>query len=66
MDLATADDLVAQEYEVKPGTLVLKYDFILVSEVEAKDLRDKEAEKALGSLGRKFTMLNGLPVPDVD
>lgn len=66
VDLTTADNSVAQEYEVKPGTLVLTYDFILVSEAEAKDLREKEAKKALGALGRKFTMLNGLPVPDVD
>lgn len=57
---------MAKKYQVKPGTPVLTYDFILVSEAEARDLREKEAKKALGALGRKFTMLNGLPVPDVD
>lgn len=66
VDLTKADDLVAQEYQVKPGTLVLTYEFILVSEAEAKDLREEEAKKALGALGRKCTMLNGLPVPEID
>lgn len=66
MDLTTADDLVAQEYQVKPGTSVLTYEFILVSEAEARDLREKEAKEALEALGRKCIMLNGLPVPDID
>ena len=57
---------MAQKYQVKPGTLVLTYDFVLVLKAEAKELREMEAKKALAALGRKFTMLNGLPVPDVD
>ena len=66
MDLTTADESVARKYQVKSGTLVLTYDFILVSETEAKDLREKGAKKAFEALGIKYTVLNGLPVPDVD
>lgn len=57
---------MAREYQVKRGTLVLKYDFVLVSEAEASDLREQMAKKALEDLGRKVKILNGLPVPDVD
>ena len=57
---------MAREYQVKRGTLVLQYDFVLVSEAEARDLREQMAKKALEDLGRKVRILNGLPVPDVD
>jgi hypothetical protein len=57
---------MANEYHITPGTLVLQYDFVLVSETEASDLREQKSKKALEGLGRKFKMLNELPVPDVD
>lgn len=66
VDLITADKETAQKYQVRPGTLVLRYEFILVSEAEARNFREKETKQALGALGRNFTMLNGLPVADVD
>ena len=61
-----ADEAVAKKYDVKPGSKVMKYDFILASEKEVSDERNKRAEQALAELGHKTKWLNGLPVPDVD
>ena len=66
VDLELADDATAMQYNVKPGTLVLKYDFVLVSDKEADDLRDEKSRQALAALGRRVKILDGLPVPDVD
>lgn len=66
MDLLPADEETAKRYHVEPGTLTLKYDFVLVSEKEARDLRDERSRKAFKALGRRMKLLDGLPVPDVD
>jgi len=66
VDMHPADEEIAKKYDVKVGTLTLKYDFVLVSEKEAKDLRDRKSREALEALGRKVKLLDGLPVPDVD
>ncbi|MCJ1247128.1 hypothetical protein MMC30_004339 [Trapelia coarctata] len=66
VDLHPADEETVEKYGVKPGTLTLKYDFVLVSEKEASDLRDEKSRKALEALGRSMKLLDGLPVPDVD
>ena len=66
VDMHPADEETAKKYDVKPEALVLKYDFVLVSDKEASDLRDEKSRKALADLGRKVKLLNGLPVPDVD
>ncbi|KAI9844044.1 MAG: hypothetical protein M1830_007660, partial [Pleopsidium flavum] len=51
---------------VQPGSKMIKYDFALVSEKEASDLRNERSKNALADLGRRVKLLNGLPVPDVD
>lgn len=66
VDLHEVGDPTAKKYDVKPGSLVLTHDFVLVSDKEATDLRDEKSKKALAALGRKIKLLNGLPVPDVD
>jgi len=66
ISLHPADEETAKKYGVKPGTLTLKYDFVLVSEKEASDLRDERSRKALEALGRRMKLVDGLPVPDVD
>lgn len=66
VDLEPADVATAERYDVKPGILVLQYDFVLVSDKEANDLRDEESRRALAALGRRVQILDGLPVPDVD
>jgi hypothetical protein len=57
----------AKKYDVKEDTKLLKYDFVLVTDKETKQLRHDEAVKAMKGLGRENMMIvNGLPVPDVD
>lgn len=64
--LEVEDEETAARYGVEVGTKMIKYDFVLVSEKEASDLRNERSKKALADLGRKVTLLDGLPVPDVD
>lgn len=66
VDFHPADSTTAQEYDVPVGTSVLQHDFVLVSDVEARDLRDQRSKQALADLGRKIKLVDGLPVPDVD
>ncbi|OAL00585.1 catechol 1,2-dioxygenase-like protein [Phaeosphaeriaceae sp. SRC1lsM3a] len=65
--LETVTPELAKEYGVKEGTQLLKYDFVLVTDEETKQLRHDEAVKAMKGLGREGMMIvNGLPVPEVD
>jgi hypothetical protein len=67
VDLATVDAEQAKKYDVKEGTKLLTYDFVLVTDEETKKLRDEEALKAMKALGRdNMAIINGLLVPDVD
>jgi len=66
VDLSTVDAETANKYNVKEGTKLMTYDFVLVSEEEAQRLREEEAMKAMAALGRRMKMYEGLPVPDVD
>ncbi|KAF2828642.1 aromatic compound dioxygenase [Ophiobolus disseminans] len=65
--LDTVDAQTAKQYDVEAGTQVLRYDFVLTTDDETKQLRHDEAVKAMKSLGREgMIVINGLPVPDVD
>ena len=66
VDFRPADSMMAKQYEVKPGSLVLEQDFVLVTDAEASDLRNARSRKALADLGMRVTMVEGLPVPEVD
>lgn len=67
VDLGTVTPAQAQQYNVKEGTKLLTYDFVLVTDEETKTLRDEEARKAMEALGREnMRIIEGLPVPDVD
>lgn len=66
VDLESVDDATAKQYNVKPGIMLLKYDFVLITDKEATDLRNEQTKKALTDLGRKMKLINGLPIPDVD
>lgn len=57
---------MATKYGVEPGTALLTHDFVLVNEKEASDVRNQKSIEALQKLGRKVTIIDGLPVPDVD
>ena len=66
VDYTQVDRETAKKYGVKEGTLLMTYDFVLVSDKEAGDLREEKSRKALEGLGRKVKFLEGLPIPDVD
>lgn len=44
----------------------MTYDFVLVSEKESQELREKNAMEAMKAQGRSMKLWKGLPVPDVD
>lgn len=67
IDLGTVTADQVRKYDVKEGTKLLTYDFVLVTDEEVKKLRDEEAKKAMVALGiEKMRIIEGLPVPDVD
>lgn len=66
IDLESVDDATAKQYNVNPGMRLLKHDFFMVNEHQARELRDEKAREALAGLGRKLKLVNSLPVPDVD
>lgn len=66
IDVGTVTSEQVQKYGVKEGTNLIAYDFVLVSEKEAGQLREKKAMEAMEAQGRKMKMYEGLPVPDVD
>ena len=67
VDLKTVtDEQMAAKYGVEVGIKLLTYDFVLVSDAEAEELRGKKALEAMAAQGRKMKLYNGLPVPDVD
>jgi hypothetical protein len=66
VDLGKVTAEQAKKYGVPEGGKLITYDFVLVSDVEAKNLREEEAMKAMKALGRRMKLYEGLPVPDVD
>ena len=66
VDLDPLPKSLATQYSLPPNSLLLKFDFVLVTEKEASDLRNKKSKKALEDLGRRVRIMEGLPVPDVD
>lgn len=67
VDLDRADAATAQEYNVEEGIWLLRHNFVLVSEKETKELRDRNAIDALAKLGLTHLELVGhLPVPELD
>ena len=66
IDLGTVNAEQASKYNVKEGSKLISYDFVLVTEEESRKLREKNAIEAMEKLGRNMKLYNGLPVPDVD
>ena len=66
IDLGTVNKEQAGTYGVKEGSKLMTYEFVLVSEEESRNLRQKNAMQAMEKLGRRMKLYNGLPVPDVD
>lgn len=63
VDLGTVDAEMAAKYDVPVGTTLLSYDFVLLTEAEARDLRRKNAIEAMEKQRRKVVFHNDLPVP---
>jgi len=68
VDLKTVSDVEgwANKYNVAPSTRLLTYDFVLVTDKETAELRDKEARKQVEKLEQMMKIVEGLIVPDVD
>lgn len=66
VDLGTVSVEQAKKHGVKEGSKLLTYEFVLVTDEDAKKLREEEARKAMEALGRRMKIYEGLPVPDVD
>lgn len=64
VDLSTVTDQdMSARYDVKHGTPLLTYDFVLLTDQEARDLRKREAIEAMEKQKRKVTFHNDLPIP---
>jgi len=66
VELGTVSKNQASQYGVEEGSKLMTYDFVLVTDTEAKELRESKAMEAMRSQGRKMKLYNGLPIPDVD
>ncbi|KAL4801793.1 Intradiol ring-cleavage dioxygenase [Aspergillus unguis] len=67
VDLSTVDDeATANKYGVKVGTKLLQYNFVLLTDTQARELRRKNAIETFAKQGRKVVFHNDLPVPAVE
>ncbi|RDW80118.1 intradiol ring-cleavage dioxygenase-1 [Coleophoma cylindrospora] len=66
VDLGKVNAEQAKKYGVKEGSALIEYDFVLVTDQEAQELREKKAMEAMKAQGRKMKMWKGLPIPDLD
>ena len=60
------DGKMAEQFGVKLGTKLIKYDFVLVTNEAAMELRLAEAKKSMKAQGIDAVFLDGLPVPALD
>ena len=66
VDLAKADKATAEKYDVEEGCWLLHHDFVLVTDKETQELRDKNAMEAMEKLGLRMKLVDHLPVPELD
>lgn len=65
--LGKVDEPQSQKYNIDVGAALIEHDFVLATDKETADLRDKNSLKAFENLGLKARIgVGGLPVPDVD
>jgi hypothetical protein len=60
------DSATAKEYGVPEDSWILKHDFVLTTDKETENLRDKLALEAVEKLGLNLKLIDHLPVPDLD
>jgi hypothetical protein len=65
VDLARVGDTegLAEKYNVSPDTKLLTYDFILITEEEARQAREEAAQRVADKQGGKLKVVDGLLVP---
>jgi hypothetical protein len=56
-------DGLAEKYGVSPDTKLLRYDFVLITEEEAIQAREKAAQEVADGQGGKLKVVDGLLVP---
>lgn len=66
IDLGNVSAEQSKTYGVKEGSKLMSYDFVLVTEKESRELREKNAMDAMKDLGLRMKLYNGLPIPEVD
>lgn len=66
VDLDKVGGAAAAKYDAKEGHWLLRHDFVLVTEKETQDLRDRNAVEALEKLGLRMKLVDHLPVPELD
>lgn len=67
VDLSKVQDAdMAKRYAVEEGTLLLTYNFVLVSVEETLRLRSYRTKEAIEKMGGRIEDFQGLPVLDVD
>lgn len=55
---------LANKYGVSPDTKLLRYDFVLITEEEAKQVQEEEAWKEAKRQDCNLKVVNGLIVPE--
>lgn len=60
------DEKMEEQYGVKIGTKLLRYNFVLVTNEVATELRLEKAEDAMKAQAIDVLFIDGLPVPALD
>ncbi|EAA35107.2 catechol dioxygenase [Neurospora crassa OR74A] len=66
VELGKVDKATAEAYGVKEGSWLLKHDFVLSTQKETEELRDRLAVQELEKLGLNMKLVDHLPVPELD
>lgn len=66
VDLQKVDKPTSEKYDTEEGSWLLNHDFVIVTEKETEELRDRNATAALEKLGLRMKLVDHLPVPDLD
>lgn len=66
IDLGKVDKATAEQYGAREGDWLLRHDFVLTTQKEAEDLRDRNAVEALKKLGLRMKLVDHLPIPELD
>jgi hypothetical protein len=60
------DPAMASKYDVEMETPLLTYDFVLLTDQQARDLRMQRAVEEMEKQQRNVVWHNGLPVPSTE